>query len=89
LRTLPTLDKVLHFYLEPGTMRKILAASAALITLFTLSACGSDTANIPQCENEDGSGQAGLCYWDSARMGNGRGTGLYIYQDGVLIGERY
>lgn len=44
-------------------MRKILAASAALITLFTLSACGSDTANIPQCENEDGSGQAGLCYW--------------------------
>lgn len=38
-------------------MRKILAASAALITLFTLSACGSDTANIPQCENEDGSGR--------------------------------
>lgn len=70
-------------------MRKILAASAALITLFTLSACGSDTANIPQCENEDGSGQAGLCYWDSARMSNGRGTGLYIYQDGILIDERY
>lgn len=71
-------------------MRKILAASAALITLFTLSACGSsDTANIPPCANEDGSGQAGLCYWDSARMGNGRGTGLYIYQDGILIDERY
>ncbi|MFR1219962.1 MAG: hypothetical protein ACLSDW_07820 [Bifidobacterium longum] len=55
----------------------------------SLSACGSDTANIPQCLNEDGSGQAGLCYWDSARMGNGRGSGLYIYRDGVLIGERY
>lgn len=69
-------------------MRKILAASAALITLFTLSACGSDTANIPQCENEDGSGQADSAT-DSARMGNGRGTGLYIYRDGLLIDERY
>ena len=83
-------------YVRPGIRKcaknralSILAASAALITLFTLSACGSDTANIPQCENEDGSGQAGLCYWDSARMGNGRGTGLYIYQDGILIDERY
>ena len=69
--------------------KKFVAAIAALIALVSLSACGSDTANIPQCLNEDGSGQAGLCYWDSARMGNGRGTGLYIYQDGVLIGERY
>lgn len=68
---------------------KCVAAVAVLIALMSLAACGSDTANIPQCENEDGSGQAGLCYWDSARMGNGRGTGLYIYQDGVLIGERY
>ena len=70
-------------------MRKYVAAFAALITVCSLSACGSDTANIPQCVNEDGSGQSGLCYWDSARMGNGRGTGLYIYQDGILIDERY
>lgn len=71
-------------------MRKCVAAVAAVIALMSLSACGSsDTANIPPCVNEDGSGQAGLCYWDSARMGNGRGTGLYIYQDGILIDERY
>lgn len=69
--------------------KKFVAAVAALIALVSLAACGSDTANIPQCENEDGSGQAGLCYWDSARMGNGRGAGLYIYQDGILIDERY
>ena len=68
---------------------KCVAAFAAAIALMSLSACGSDTANIPQCLNEDGSGQAVLCYWDSARMGNGRGSGLYIYRDGVLIGERY
>ena len=68
---------------------KCVAAFAAAIALMSLSACGSDTANIPQCLNEDGSGQAGLCYWVSARMGNGRGSGLYIYRDGVLIGERY
>ena len=68
---------------------KCVAAFAAAIALMSLSACGSDTANIHQCLNEDGSGQAGLCYWDSARMGNGRGSGLYIYRDGVLIGERY
>lgn len=68
--------------------KKFVAAVAALIALVSLSACGSDTANIPQCVNEDGSGQAGLCYWDSARMGNGRGTGLYIYRDGVLVSER-
>lgn len=68
--------------------KKFVAAIAALIALISLSACGSDTANIPQCLNEDGSGQAGLCYWDSARMGNGRGTGLYIYRDGVLVSER-
>lgn len=68
--------------------KKFVAAIAALIALVSLSACGSDTANIPQCLNEDGSGQAGLCYWDSARMGNGRGTGLYIYRDGVLVSER-
>ena len=55
----------------------------------SLAACGTDTANIPQCLNEDGSGQTGLCYWGSAQMGNGRGTGLYVYRDGVLIGERY
>lgn len=70
-------------------MSKYVAAVAAIIAIMSLSACGSDTANIPQCENEDGSGQAGLCYWDSARMGNGRGAGLYIYQDGILIDERY
>ena len=70
--------------------KKFVAAVAALIALVSLAACGSsDTANIPPCANEDGSGQAGLCYWDSARMGNGRGPGLYIYQDGLLIGERY
>lgn len=69
-------------------MRKGVAAVAAVIALVSLSACGSDTANIPQCLNEDGSGQAGLCYWDSARMGNGRGVGLYIYRDGVLVSER-
>ncbi len=68
--------------------KKFVAAIAALIALVSLSACGSDTANIPQCLNEDGSGQAGLCYWDSVRMGNGRGTGLYIYRDGVLVSER-
>lgn len=69
-------------------MRKGVAAVAAVIALVSLSACGSDTANIPQCLNEDGSSQAGLCYWDSARMGNGRGVGLYIYRDGVLVSER-
>lgn len=70
--------------------KKFVAAVAALIALVSLAACGSsDTANIPPCANEDGSGQAGLCYWDSARMGNGRGTGLYIYRDGILIDERY
>ncbi|MHA6535737.1 hypothetical protein [Bifidobacterium longum] len=68
--------------------KKFVAAVAAVIALVSLSACGSDTANIPQCLNEDGSGQAGLCYWDSARMGNGRGVGLYIYRDGVLVSER-
>lgn len=69
---------------------KCVAAFAAVIALMSLAACGSsDTANIPPCANEDGSGQAGLCYWESARMGNGRGTGLYIYQDGILIDERY
>lgn len=70
--------------------KKFVAAVAALIALVSLAACGSsDTANIPPCANEDGSGQAGLCYWDSSRRGNGKGTGLYIYRDGVLIGERY
>lgn len=69
-------------------MRKILAASVALITLFTLTACGSDTANIPQCLNEDGSGQSGYCYWDASRMGNHKGVGLYVYRDGVLVSER-
>lgn len=69
--------------------KKFVAVVAALIALVSLSACGSDTANIPPCANEDGSGQAGLCYWDSSRMGNGKGAGLYIYRDGVLIGERY
>ena len=70
-------------------MSKCVAAVAALIALMSLAACGTDTANIPQCLNEDGSGQTGLCYWCSAQMGNGRGTGLYVYRDGVLIGERY
>ena len=69
--------------------KKFVAAVAAIIAIMSLSACGSDTADIPPCENEDGSGQAGLCYWDSSRMGNGKGTGLYIYRDGVLIDERY
>ena len=46
---------------------KCVAAFAAVIALMSLAACGSsDTANIPPCANEDGSGQAGLCYWDSA-----------------------
>ena len=70
-------------------MSKCVAAVAALIALMSLAACGTDTANIPQCLNEDGSVQTGLCYWGSAQMGNGRGTGLYVYRDGVLIGERY
>ena len=69
--------------------KKFVAAVAAIIAIMSLSACGSDTADIPPCANEDGSGQAGLCYWDSARMGNGRGAGLYIYRDGILIDERY
>ena len=69
---------------------KCVAAFAAVIAMTSLAACGSShTATIPPCVNEDGTGQAGLCYWDSARMGNGRGTGLYIYRDGLLIDERY
>lgn len=62
--------------------KKFVAAVAAFAAL-----CGMVSAPANAAE-EDGSGQAGLCYWDSARMGNGRGVGLYIYRDGVLVSER-
>lgn len=40
---------------------------------------------LPACINEDGSGQAGPCKWDSATMGNHEGSGVYIYDDGSLV----
>lgn len=44
--------------------------------------------DIPACINEDGSGQAGMCVWDSQTMGNRQGSGVFVYRDGVLV-ERH
>lgn len=44
-------------------------------------------ADAPACAEEDGSGQAGVCVWDSHTMGNRQGHGIFLYRGGALIGQ--
>lgn len=68
-------------------MRKFVSCLVSLVLLASVSACGSAYAGVPACEFEDGSGQAGVCKWDAGRMGNGQGSGVFVYRDGVLIAK--
>ncbi|MEE8666857.1 MAG: hypothetical protein SOI13_01525 [Bifidobacterium mongoliense] len=40
---------------------------------------------LPACAHEDGAGQPGLCAWDPLVQGNGEGTRVLVYRDGVLL----
>lgn len=59
------------------------------IAVLALNMGGVDMAqDIPPCVYEDGSGQAGWCYWDASAHGNRKGDGVFIYRDGELIAQR-
>lgn len=72
--------------------KKIIAMLMVAAGFVSVAGCGSvqsdPYASVPACMYEDGSDTEGtgmMCKWDAATMGNGQGTGVYVYRGGELI----